>query len=139
MTDSCALDQTAFSEFAKSRGSVSNVQKLLILSGMFNLSIECSFWKPRFSFFFLCFCADKLKSRQTSMSSHFKVLAALTYTDKEKMDLIINSFKDCLDLNKFDEDPNPDFANKVIMRERKFTSASARGCSQKKLIVYFQK
>lgn len=47
------------------------------------------------------------------MSIHFKVLAGLTYTDKVKMNLIFDSFKDCFDFFQFDEDPNSDFANKV--------------------------
>jgi len=49
------------------------------------------------------------------MSMHFKVLAGLTYTDKVKMNLIVDSFKDCFDFLKFDDDPNPDFTNKVCI------------------------
>lgn len=47
------------------------------------------------------------------MSIHFKVLAGLTYTDKVKMNLIFDSFKDCFDFFRFDDDPNSDFTNKV--------------------------
>lgn len=47
------------------------------------------------------------------MSMHFKVLAGLTYTDKVKMNLIFDSFKDCFDFLKFDDDPNADFTNQV--------------------------
>lgn len=47
------------------------------------------------------------------MSMHFKVLAGLTYTDKGKMNLIFDSFKDTFDFIKFDDDPVPDFAIQV--------------------------
>ncbi|ODM96234.1 E3 ubiquitin-protein ligase UBR4, partial [Orchesella cincta] len=88
VTEACGLDKKAFTTFAKTRGSVDDVRKLLLLS-------------------------DKLKSRQATMSIHFKVLAGLTYTDKVKMSLIFDSFKDCFDFFQFDEDPNGDFTNKL--------------------------
>lgn len=47
------------------------------------------------------------------MTTHLKVIGCLTYTDKEKMNLIFESYKDCWDFFKFDEDPNTEFALKV--------------------------
>jgi hypothetical protein len=119
LADSLALDKKTYASFAKSRGSIEDVRELLLLSGIaliIHTSYVSSFNCMKLKVINQCvhnLITDKLKSRQATMSMHFKVLAGLTYTDKDKMDLIFDSFKDCFDFLKFDDDPNSDFANKV--------------------------
>lgn len=119
VSEACGLEKKAFTTFAKTRGSVDDVRKLLLLSGnscLFIMYFERSQYEI-IMVLLISFVPDKLKSRQSTMSIHFKVLAGLTYTDKVKMNLIFDSFKDSFDFFQFDEDPNSDFVNKVSVRK----------------------
>jgi hypothetical protein len=120
LTDAYGMDETEFSSFAKSRGSMDDIKKLLQLTG---IAYDSSYILPIETLKYLCllsqifnFCilfADTLKGKQATMNTHLKVLGCLTFTDKEKMSLIFDSYKDCWDFFRFDEDPNADFSMKV--------------------------